>query len=123
MIEKELSYKIVGALYSVYNEMGYGYKEKIYENAVATNFVQDKIKYIRQAPFKVAYKGEIVGRCFIDFVVEGRIVLELKIGKYFSRKNIYQVKEYLKVTNLPLAIIANFTPDGVRFLRVLNPNN
>lgn len=59
-------------------------------------------------------------RNYLDFLVEDKIVLEIKKGNYYSKKNIEQVKQYLKVTNLKLAILANFTPSGVKFLRVLN---
>lgn len=122
IIYKELSYKIVGILFEVYNELGYGYQEKYYQKAIEVAFAKAGIKYRSQCPYKIRYKGEIIGRYFIDFIVEDKIVLEIKKGNYYSRKNFEQVTAYLKITGLKLAIIANFTSDGVKFKRVLNIN-
>jgi len=123
VVHKELSYKIVGILFEVYNELGYGYQEKYYERAVEKYFRDEKIKFKRQPCFNIAVRGEIVGKYFLDFLVEEKIVLELKKGDHFSKKNIEQVKGYLKATKMKLAILANFTPKGVKSFRVLNPNN
>jgi GxxExxY protein len=55
--------------------------------------------------------------------VEDKIILEIKKRNYFSKQNLEQVKQYLQVSGLKLAILANFTPSGVKYIRVLNPNN
>jgi len=123
VLYKDLSYLIVGVLFEVYNELGFGYSEKVYERAVAKSFEDRRINYIQQAPYKIVFKDQIIGRNYIDFIVENCIVLELKKGDYFSRKNIEQIKKYLKITNLKLAIIANFTSKGVKTFRAFNPNN
>ena len=123
IIYKNLSYKIVGVLFDVYNELGYGYQEITYEKAIAKCFDNEMISYKRQAPYRVLFKGEVIGRNFIDFIVDNKIALELKRGNYFSRKNIEQIKKYLAVTNLKLAILAHFTSDGVKIFRAFNPNN
>ncbi|MFA5318367.1 MAG: GxxExxY protein [Patescibacteria group bacterium] len=123
VVYKELSYLIIGVLFEVYNELGYGYKEKHIERAVAVEFYKRGIIFFTQVPYKVKYKKEIVGTYYLDFLVDNKIVLELKQGRYFSKQNIFQVKEYLKITGKKLAILANFMPTGVKFIRVLNPNN
>lgn len=123
VIYKELSYEIVGILFDVFNDLGYGYKEISYEKAIAKNLELKGKKFERQVPFKLEYKGEIIGNFFLDFLIENKIILEIKKGNYFDRKNINQVKEYLKVANKKLAILANFTPNGVKFIRILNLNN
>ncbi len=64
--------------------------------------------------------NKIIGRYYLDFLVERRIILEIKKTDYFSKKNIEQVNAYLKITNLKLAILANFTPDGIKFMRLVN---
>ncbi len=122
VIYKNLSYKIVGVLYEVYNELGYGYQEKIYENAIAKSLLENGIHYKRQAPYKIVFHGEIIGRNYIDFIINDRIVLEIKRGDYFSRKNIEQIKKYLAVTGMKLAILAHFTSSGVKIFRAFNPN-
>jgi len=123
IIYKELSYKVIGILFDVYNDLGYGYQEKYYQKAIEKYFQENNVIFKREVPFKISAKGEIIGRYYLDFIIEKNIVLEIKKGNYFSKKNIDQVKGYLKATGLKLAIIANFTPHGVKFFRVLNPNN
>ncbi|HMB65666.1 MAG TPA: GxxExxY protein [Patescibacteria group bacterium] len=123
IIYKELSYNIVGVLYEVYNNLGYGYQEKVYEKAVAKGLKENSLDFKRQAPYKVIYKNECIAIRYIDFIVKDKIVLELKRGKHYSKNNIKQIKEYLSVTGLKLAIIASFTSDGVKIFRALNPNN
>ena len=123
MLYKDLSYKVVGILYEVYNESGYGYSEKIYENAIAKNLLENKINYKKQAPYRIRFHGDIIGRNYIDFIIENKIVLEIKRGDYFSRKNIEQIKKYLAVTKMKLAILAHFTSNGVKIFRAFNSNN
>lgn len=123
VIYKELSYKIVGILYEVFNELGEGYQEKYYERAVEKCFNEENIKFLRQAPYVLTMRGERIGRYYLDFLVEDKIVLELKKGNYFSKNNINQVKGYLKATGKKLGIIANFTSTGVKVRRILNPDN
>ena len=123
VIHKELSYKIVGILYEVYNELGYGYQESVYEKAVARCFAENNVIFRRQAPYQIIFHGNIIGRNYIDFVVNNQIVLELKRGDYFSRKNIEQIKKYLAVTGFQLAILAHFTSSGVKIFRAFNPKN
>ena len=122
IIYKDLSYTIVGVMYDIYNELGYGYKEKFYERAIGRYFTINDIKFKCQVPYLIAIKGKIIGRCYLDFLVEEKIIVEIKIGDYFSKRNINQVKEYLKVTGLKLALIVNYTHYGVKVLRILNPN-
>jgi len=120
VIYKELSYKIVGVLFEVYNELGYGYQEKYYEKAIVESFKDREIKFKRQVSYKLTFKNKIIGRYYLDFLVDNKIVLEIKKGNYFSKQNIQQVKGYLKATGMKLAILANFMPKGVKFFRVLN---
>lgn len=59
VIYKELSYEIIGILFEVYNDLGYGYQEKYYERAIERYFIASNIKFIRQAPYRIAVKGEV----------------------------------------------------------------
>jgi GxxExxY protein len=120
VIYKELSYKIVGILFEVYNELGYGYREKYYEKAIVQALHDSKINFKCQAPYRINFKNRLLGISYLDFVVENKIVLEIKRGSYFSKQNLAQVLEYLKITKLKQAILANFTANGVKFIRLLN---
>lgn len=117
---KELSYELVGILFEVYNELGYGYKEIYYEKAIKQCFDEKNIKYKEQAPFALSFHGKVIGRFYLDFLVDEKIVLEIKKGNYFSKRNIEQINEYLKATNMRLAILANFTSNGVKIKRIVN---
>lgn len=69
IIYKDLSYIIVGVIYGVYNELGYGYKEKIYERAIGRYFTINNIIFKSQVPYLIAVGGKIIGRCYLDFLV------------------------------------------------------
>jgi len=120
VIYKELSYEIIGAVFEVFKELGYGFKERYYEDAIAKEFKNRKINFRRQLPYKLKYKGEIIGNYIFDFLVEDKIIVELKQGDYFSKNNINQALQYLKSANLKLAILVNITSNGVKFKRILN---
>ena len=120
VIYKELSYNIVGSVFEVFKELGYGFKEKYYEDAIAKEFSRRNIKYERQIPYKLMYKGEIIGMYRFDFLVEDKIIVELKQGDYYSKNNITQTLQYLKTSKLKLAILVNITNNGVKFKRILN---
>lgn len=73
-----------------------------------------------QVPFNIKFKEEIIGRYFLDFLIDGKIILEIKKETNFKKRNIQQVFGYLKKTNLKLGLLVNFTKDGVKFKRILN---
>jgi len=120
VIYKELSYLLVGILFDIYNELGYGYQEKHYERAIGKELARRKVPYKCQLCCRLKLRGEEIGKYYFDFLVDDKIVLEIKRGNYFSRKNISQVKGYLKAMNLQLGILANFTESGIKFMRILN---
>jgi GxxExxY protein len=120
VVYPELSYKIVGILFEVCRNLGSNHREKYYQEAVKNELIKNKIKFKEQLYLPLDYKGNKIGKYFLDFLVEDKIILELKKGSIFHRQNIDQVLSYLKTSNLKLGIIANFTREGVKFYRVLN---
>jgi len=120
IIYKELSYQVIGILFEVLNDLGYGYQEKYYQKAIEIAFKNAGIQFKAQSPYKISYKGEIIGRYFVDFIIEEKIVLEIKKGSHFAKRNFGQVEAYLKVTGLKLAILANFSSTEVKYKRILN---
>ena len=116
----ELSYKIIGALYDVAHELGFSHREKFSEKAVAKALTEKGLHFNEQLPVKVHYKKEPVGIYYYDFLVEEKIVLELKVKDSFSKKDIDQLFAYLKAQDLKLGIIAHFTKNGVKFKRIVN---
>jgi len=119
LLYPELSYKIIGCAFDVYNSIGSGHHEKYYQRALAESFSEQKLSFNQQVNFPLKYKEKIIGRNFLDFLVENRIVVELKKGEHFSKTHIDQVMEYLKLSNLQLAILINFGIQGVAFKRII----
>ncbi len=117
--EKE-SYKIIGIIYEVFNELGYGHKEKFYQKAIAKEFEKRKILFKEQSRAKIKYKGKELGIYILDFLVFDKIVIELKQGKHFSKSDIRQLYSYLKATKLKLGLLVYFTSQGIRVKRIVN---
>jgi len=120
LVYPELSYKIVGVLFEVFRKVGSGYKENYYQKAVAAAFKDRGLKFQEQASVPLMFNDTKIGINYLDFLIEDKIVLELKKGDYFQRATIEQVNQYLKATNLKLALIAVFTSGGVKVKRLVN---
>jgi GxxExxY protein len=115
-------YEIIGMMYDVWNEIGFGHKEKFYQKAVGEIFRKNNKKFKEQLGLKVKMKGEEIGEYILDFLYEDQIVIELKQGDMFSKTNIKQIYAYLRATNLKLGLLINFTRTGIKFKRIVNLN-
>jgi len=120
LIEPDLSYQVVGALYDVFNALGTGHREIVYKRALATALKDRGLKVAEELYTPLTFKGRVIGRWRLDFLVEGRIVVEMKRGERIMKRDIEQVLEYLKTHHLRLGILANVAPGGVQFKRVIN---
>lgn len=119
VVEKELSYAIMRAAYEVHNQLGPGFVETIYEEAMAREL--GRVTEIeRQKRIVVVYKGEPIGEHVLDLVVNKRIILELKAVTEIGRIHEQQAFSYLKATGLPLAIVINFGSERVQSSRIAN---
>jgi len=120
IIYPELSYKIVGCLFEVYNNVGSNHREKYYQNALSCELKSKGIKFKEQTPIDLRYKTTNIGKNYLDFLIEDKIIIEIKTGPYFTKRNLDQILDYLKISGLKLGIIVNFGRDSVKFYRVLN---
>jgi GxxExxY protein len=120
LIYPELSYTIVGILFETYNALGYGYKEIYYQRAIANNLRNCRLLFKEQVPAEIKFKGGIIGKIYLDFLIENSIILEIKKSDRFAKQEINQVHGYLKATGRKLGILAHFTKDGIKFKRILN---
>ena len=120
IVEKELSYKIVGVLFEVHRELGGQYQEKYYQRAVTKALRMAKIPFEEQIVVDLSFKGEKIGKYYLDFLIDRRVVLELKAEPHINRTDFRQVLAYLKASRLELGIVANFRGDKLRCVRVLN---
>lgn len=120
IIYPKLSYQIVGCLFEVYNKLGSNHREKFYQKALAQELKLNKIPFREQIYYKFSYKGTPIGQLYFDFLIDNKIILELKSGLYFRKKDFEQLLDYLKSSKLKLGILACFAKDGMKFHRVLN---
>ena len=121
IIYSELSYKIIGIAFKIFNSLQYGHQEKYYQRAFEIELNNQKIRYEKEKEVSLNYNNEKIGRYYLDFLVEDKIVIELKVLSSYRYKNTRQVLEYLKETNKKLAILIYFTQDGIRYRRIVNP--
>ncbi len=116
----ELSYQIVGCAYKVWRELGYGHLEKVYQKGMAEALRSSKISFVEQFSMPVFFGNRIIGRGYADFLVEEKVIIEIKKGAQFSLANIQQVSKYLASAHFQLAILMNFTSQGVMTRRIVN---
>jgi GxxExxY protein len=120
IIYKDISFRIMDAVFEVHKILGPGYSENIYESALAKEFRDRKINHERQKLIEVYYKGEKTGDYRLDMVVDGKIILELKAVSELNEIFKSQLLSYLKATGMKLGILINFGSKEVKFKRLVN---
>ena len=110
----DITYKVRGAVYSVYNELGPGLIESVYEAALAIEIEQLGLRFQTQVPLNVSYRGNELGLGFrMDMVVEDMVVLELKSISEIQDIHLKQLNTYLKLSKKPLGILINFNTENL----------
>ncbi len=92
----------------VYNRLGYGFLEKVYENAMMFEFRKEGIPATAQYPIKVFYEGNTIGEYNADIFVDNKIIIELKASRNLAEENEAQLLNYLKATNVEVGLLMNF---------------
>jgi len=109
MLFEEVTEKIIGAAFNVYNQMGFGYLEKVYENCMLIELSKiDDFDIKHQYPIKVEYDGEDVGDFVVDLLINDSIIVELKSVCHLLPIHEVQLVNYLKATGLELGLLINF---------------
>lgn len=108
LLYSDITYKIRGAIFEVYNTLGFGHKEQVYQKALAKELDSRKISYKREENLSVSYKGSIVGSYRPDFVVEEKVVIEIKAVEFLPKNYEAQLVHYLKTTGYELGLLVNF---------------
>jgi GxxExxY protein len=117
-----LSYIIIGVLYDVYNELGFGYQEKYYYRAIKEKLLAKGLTVVEQLFSRITIGDKIIGRYFLDFLVSNdkeKIVLEMKIANEVYPQHIRQVLGYLKANKLKLGLVGVISKNGVIVKRVI----
>jgi len=108
LLHKDITEEIINAYYFVYNELGFGFLEKVYENAMLIELKSRGFKVESQKIVKVHFKDSIVGEYFADIIVEDKIILELKSCEALVPEHEVQLFNYLKATNIEVGLLFNF---------------
>jgi GxxExxY protein len=114
---KELTEKIIGCAYKVYNRMGYGFLESVYEKCLLIELRKAGLSAVSQRPITVFYDKEVVGEFFVDIIVQDKIILELKSVRRIIRAHEVQIVNYLVATEKPVGLIINFGETKVEIKR------
>ena len=104
----QLTHEIIAAAYKVHNTLGFGFLEKVYENAMMIELRKRGFKATQQIPVVVYYEGEVVGNYKADILVEGEIIIELKSNVHLIANDEVQLVNYLKGTEKPYGLLINF---------------
>jgi len=116
---KELSFAIIGAAMDVHNQLGPAFLEAVYQKALAYEFALRDIPFEEQKVLPVFYKGQLVGEYKADFVVDGKIIIEIKSVSALAKAHEAQASHYLAATGLQLAIIVNFGSPSLQYKRIV----
>ncbi|HEY0030863.1 MAG TPA: GxxExxY protein [Bacteroidia bacterium] len=120
LVFPELSYKIIGCAYDVFNSIGGGHKEIVYQRAMALSLKGKGLAFTEQFYYPVKFNDITVGKNFFDFNIDEKIVVELKSANRFTKPHYDQVLNYLHVSGVKLALLISFGSEEVRCKRVVN---
>ena len=104
----DLTSKIIGAFYKVYNELGYGYSEKIYRRALAIVLREEGLQAVEEQEVRVVFHGKVIGICFFDIVVNGIVLVEVKVSGERQISDEAQTLNYLKCAGGGTALLVTF---------------
>jgi len=116
---KELTEKIIGCAYQVYNKMGFGFLESVYEKCLLIELAKDELQAEPQKPINVYYDDELVGEFKADIIVEDTIIVELKSVRQILPAHQVQLVNYLVATGKPVGLLLNFGEQKVEVKRKL----
>ena len=105
---QDLTSKIISCFYKVYNTLGFGFLEKVYENAMLIELKENGLLVERQRPISVFYNEKLVGEYFADLIVENKVIIELKATESLIEEHELQLINYLKATDIEVGLLLNF---------------
>lgn len=120
-VHEELTAKIIEACFEVSNELGTGFLESVYQNALELAIRQKGLKVQAQVPLTVGFRGEEVGQFFADILVEDKVIVELKAVSTLVPEHQAQVINYLKGTGKEIGLLINFGRPKIEYKRLRNP--
>ena len=119
-IRKRLSAQVIECAYQVSSELGVGFLESVYENALCVELGRREIAFQQQKPLQVIYHGEVVGNFVTDLFVEAKLLVELKVAANLTKSHKAQVLNYLKATGIPVGLLLNFGTPKLGVQRIVH---
>jgi GxxExxY protein len=119
LLHEELTYKIIGVLYRVHNTLGCGFPEKVYQRSIEIELEKEGLRYETEKQFRVAYDGKSVGSFRLDFVVDGKVILELKAIERLAKVFREQLISQLKAAPYEVGLLVNFGSPTLEYVRVV----
>jgi GxxExxY protein len=116
----EITEKIIGCAHKVSNNLGCGFLEKVYENALIIELKKAGLEVKQQDPIEIFYGNNLVGEYLADILVENKVIIELKVVKKFDEIHFAQCINYLKATDLKVCLLINFDKTKVQIKRIVN---
>lgn len=123
MFLEEITKEIIGCAYTVYNQMGFGYLESVYEKCMLIELGEKNIQIFSQVPVPVQYKGNMVGNFIADILVDDKIIVELKSVSRLVKAHEVQLVNYLVATGKPVGLLINFGEKNVEVRRLTKKHN
>jgi len=116
---KEETYQIIGAAMNVHKSLGFGFLEKVYQEALEIEFHSNKIPFKREEPIEIQYNNQILKQKYMaDFICYDSVIVELKAVSELSNAHEAQLFNYLKATNLKVGLLLNFGERSLRYKRI-----
>jgi len=119
LLYEEITEDIIGSAFEVYNVLGYGFLEKVYQKALQVELINRGHSAELEHPINVTFKGAIVGEYEADMLVDDKVIVELKIAKDYNRKDEPQLLNELKATGIKVGMLINFGKKKVEFKRFI----
>lgn len=123
LLHPELTEKILGVYYDVYNEIGHGFLESVYSSCMFLALTKAGMSVRREVPVPVYFRGQDVGQFKADLVVDGSVLIELKAVQNLDRSHEAQVMNYLRATELEVGLLLNFGSPKPQFRRIVFENS
>lgn len=122
ILYKGITDSVLKAYYAVYNKLGYGFLEKVYQNAMYFELKSLGFKVEAQKQIKVYFKNQLVGEYYADLLVEDKVIVELKACELLMNAHMAQLMNYLKATEIEVGLVLNFGEEP-EFKRIIYTNN
>lgn len=117
MEHEELTHRIIGCAYQVYNQLGFGFLESVYKKAMILELVKNDLRAEEEKHLKVYYDDQVVGDFYADLFIEDEIIVELKSVQNIIKEHEVQLVNYLNVLKKEVGLLINFGPSGVEIKR------